>query len=145
MLRETGTMETFLRMYQNLSADNLQTLKSVYRDDVRFIDPAHEINGIDNLTAYFSALYKNIDSLRFSFREPMVVENRGYVSWEMSFSHKSLAGGNPITVDGVTYLEFDEQGRVYHHRDYFDLGAMLYEHVPLLGRLVTSIKKRLGT
>jgi hypothetical protein len=137
-------MEKFLRMYQSLSADNLHTLKSVYSDDVRFIDPTHEIHGIENLTAYFSALYKNINSIHFSFGEPMVVDNRRYVSWEMTFRHRRLAGGKPITVDGVTYLEFNEQGRIYHHRDYFDLGAMLYEHVPLLGRIVSAIKKGLG-
>jgi ketosteroid isomerase-like protein len=144
MQRETGMMEKFLRIYENLSADNLQTLKSIYRDDVRFIDPAHEINGIENLTAYFSALYRNINSIHFSFCEPMVSENMGYVSWKMIFSHKKLAGGKEITVDGVTYLEFDLQDRVYYHRDYFDLGAMLYEHVSLLGRFVSSIKKGLG-
>ena len=137
-------MEKFLRMYQNLHADNLQTLKTVYREDVRFVDPAHEINGIANLTSYFSALYKNIDSIHFSFEEPLVVDSKGYVRWQMTFSHRRLAGGQPIAVDGVTYLEFDEQGRVYYHQDYFDLGAMLYEHIPLLGRIVKSIKKGLG-
>lgn len=137
-------METFLHIYSNLNATNLQTLKTVYREDVRFIDPAHEVNGIDNLTAYFAALYKNIDSIEFIFRAPMVVDKRGYVSWEMIFSTSSLARGNPITIEGVTHLEFDEEGRVYHHQDYFDLGAMLYEHIPLLGRLVKLIKRGLS-
>jgi hypothetical protein len=39
-------MEKFLRMYQNFSAENLQTLKSVCRDDVLCIDSAHEIQDI---------------------------------------------------------------------------------------------------
>lgn len=137
-------MEKFLRVYQNLSAENLQLLKTIYRDDVRFIDPAHEIYGIEDLTRYFAALYENIDSIHFSFGEPIMIENSGYVSWEMTFCHKRLAGGNPIAVEGVTFLEFDEQGNVFQHRDYFDLGAMLYEHIPLLGRLLKSIKERLG-
>lgn len=137
-------MERFLEMYQKLSADNLETLQSVYRSDIRFIDPAHVIVGIDNLTAYFAALYKNIDSIDFSFRHPLLVESKGYISWEMTFSHRRLAGGKPIIIDGVTYLEFDDEGLVHYHRDYFDLGAMLYEHIPLLGYLVKSIKRGLG-
>ncbi|CAG36875.1 nuclear transport factor 2 family protein [Desulfotalea psychrophila] len=137
-------MKTFLHTYQKLNAHNLETLKNIYRDDVQFIDPAHEVNGIANLTEYFASLYKNIDSIYFSFNEPVVVENYGYVSWKMTFSHKSLAGGKPITIDGMTHLKFDEHNKVYYHRDYFDLGAMLYEHVPLLGRIITWIKKGLG-
>lgn len=137
-------METFLQMYQNLNRDNLDTLASVYRQDVHFIDPAHEIHGLDQLTTYFTALYAHIDSISFSFGAPMVEAGSGYVSWEMTFRHSRLAGGKPVTVSGVTHLRFDEQKRVYYHRDYFDLGAMIYEHVPLLGRLVSTLKKGVG-
>ncbi|MFT5698280.1 MAG: hypothetical protein ACI8ZB_001134 [Desulforhopalus sp.] len=137
-------MENFLEMYQKLNAENLHTLKSVYSRDVRFVDPAHEIVGLDNLSAYFAALYKNIESIDFSFGEPLLIESKCYVSWEMTFRHPRLIGGKAIAIEGVTYLEFDDQGMVFYHRDYFDLGAMLYEHIPLLGRLVKSIKRGLG-
>lgn len=137
-------MDRFLEMYQNLNKDNLHTLKDVYRDDIEFIDPAHRITGIDHLTDYFSALYKNVDTVQFTFSDPLMAEGSGYVRWEMNFSHKRLAGGRPISVPGATYLQFDENGMVYHHRDFFDLGAMIYEQVPLLGRVVTMIKRGLG-
>ncbi len=137
-------MDKFLMMYLNLSIDNLHTLKDVYREDIEFIDPAHRISGIENLTNYFSAMYKNANDVTFNFSKPMVDESNGYVRWSMSFSHKKLAGGKPISIDGATYLQFDDKGMVYHHRDFFDLGAMIYEQVPLLGRVVTTIKRGLG-
>ena len=28
--------------------------------------------------------------------------------------------------------------------DYFDAGALLYEHVPVLGRIVSWLKRRMG-
>ena len=34
--------------------------------------------------------------------------------------------------------------KVYRHRDYFDAGALLYEHVPLLGRVIRWLKRRMG-
>ncbi len=34
--------------------------------------------------------------------------------------------------------------KVYRHRDYFDAGAMLYEHLPVLGRVVSWLKRRVG-
>jgi hypothetical protein len=63
---------------------------------------------------------------------------------DMTFIHSKLAGGRPITSAGVTFLRSDDNGRVFHHRDYFDLGAMVYEQIPLLGRAINSIKRRLG-
>jgi hypothetical protein len=33
---------------------------------------------------------------------------------------------------------------VYLHRDYFDAGALLYEHLPVLGTLIGWLKRRLA-
>jgi hypothetical protein len=137
-------MKKFLAMYQRLSLDNLHILAEVYSKDVQFIDPAHKITGLTNLTQYFAALYKNVESIEFSFDHMLENDSEGYVQWLMTFSHKKLAGGKPISVNGTTFLQFDSEGKVYYHRDYFDLGAMLYEQLPLLGRLVKLIKKGLG-
>lgn len=137
-------MEKFLALYRTLTVDNLELLQEVYREDIRFIDPAHEIRGLDELRAYFHCLYKDLQSIDFHFSPPLIVENSGSVRWRMTFSHKGLAKGKPLSLEGISYIEFDGEGKVFFHRDYFDLGAMLYEHVPLLGRLVLFIKKRLG-
>ena len=43
----------------------------------------------------------------------------------------------------ASYLK-TRNGKIYYHRDYFDMGAMVYEQLPLLGRIVRKIKQRLG-
>ncbi|PYY71356.1 transcriptional regulator [Pseudomonas jessenii] len=30
----------------------------------------------------------------------------------------------------------------YHHRDHLDAGALLYEHLPMLGPVVARLKRR---
>ena len=137
-------MEKFLAMYKDLSSDNLHLLQNVYSSDIQFIDPAHEISGLDKLTEYFSALYQNVISIDFDFKDVVQQHNSCYLQWDMSFRHKSLAGGKTILVTGTTFLRLNNDHKVCLHRDYFDLGEMLYEHLPLLGRLVTTIKGRLG-
>jgi hypothetical protein len=62
----------------------------------------------------------------------------------MVMRHPRLRKGSPVTVEGLSRLEFDAEEKVKLHRDYFDLGEMLYENLPLIGMVVTSIKKRLG-
>ncbi|HDY7901818.1 TPA: nuclear transport factor 2 family protein, partial [Vibrio vulnificus] len=51
--------------------------------------------------------------------------------------------GACVEVKGVSHLKF-EAGKVIYHRDYFDLGEMLYENLPLLGGIIRAIKQRLG-
>ncbi|WP_163340495.1 nuclear transport factor 2 family protein [Desulfopila sp. IMCC35008] len=137
-------MEQFLKVYQELTAENLHLLKDIYSTDVRFIDPAHEINGLSQLTEYFAELYQNVESIEFTFHDVLQHDESCYLQWVMSFRHKSLAGGKTIHVPGTTYLRLNTDRKICHHRDYFDLGMMLYEHLPLLGRLLIRIKRRLG-
>lgn len=137
-------MDKFFSLYQDLNSTNLHLLSQIYRADIQFIDPAHEINGLKNLTHYFSSLYQNLDSIDFIFHDVVQQAGSCYVQWDMTFCHGRLSRGNPITVSGATFLRFDDDDKVFYHRDYFDLGTMLYEYIPLLGRIITSIKTRLG-
>lgn len=138
-------MDKFLDIYQRLTADNLYLLSEIYTADVRFIDPAHEINGLDRLKEYFANLYRNINAPVFRFTKHLRSADEGYVQWEMDFSHPRLNRGRLITVPGVSCLRFADKIKVSQHRDYFDLGAMLYEQLPVFGRAITAIKRRLGS
>jgi hypothetical protein len=61
----------------------------------------------------------------------------------MKLKHPKLNGGQPVEVNGVSQICFSGD-RVIYHRDYFDLGEMLYENIPLLGVVIRNIKQRLG-
>jgi hypothetical protein len=60
----------------------------------------------------------------------------------MTFSHSGLNGGKPVQVRGVTLIRFTD--RIYYHEDFFDLGAMLYQHVPVLGSVIRYLNNRLS-
>ena len=138
-------MQTFIDTYSSLNKNNLELLTNIYSGDVVFSDPAHEIHGLKNLRRYFESLYNDCDSVFFTFYHHQLVDNVGYIQWEMAFSHPKLGSGKTIKVPGVSRIHFNNQGLVDDHRDFFDLGAMLYEHLPLLGRIITAVKRRLGT
>jgi len=138
-------MNDFLDVYRSLSSENLHRLEEIYTADIHFVDPAHEIKGLDNLRGYFEKLYANIKSVEFDFHDPFRSESSGYVQWTMHFAHPRLNGGRNITVPGSSFLRFSDNDKVFFHRDYFDLGSMLYLHLPLIGNIVRSINRRLGS
>jgi hypothetical protein len=138
-------MENFLTTYQELTADNLHRLAEIYNEKIHFIDPAHEIHGLERLSSYFAGLYREVQSIGFRFNHPVKVDNEAYLQWLMSLQHRKLQGGRTIFVPGASYLRFADNGKVDHHRDYFDLGAMLYEQLPLLGTVIRTLKRRLSS
>jgi hypothetical protein len=138
-------LDTFLNTFNQLDKTSLNLLDTLYHPDICFIDPAHTLNGLPALKQYFFSLYENVESIRFTFDVRMQSGGQAFVTWTMEISHPRLAKGLPVAVQGCSCLTFAPDGRVIRHQDYFDLGAMIYEHLPLVGGLIRTVKKRLGS
>ena len=139
-----NALQRFKETYSRLKLENLHLLDMIYAEKIHFVDPAHTLNGLDMLKSYFRELYRNVGSIEFDFIDQLTEGSRATLEWKMKFTHPRLAKNQVITVGGCSWIEFDAEGKAVHHRDYFDLGAMLYEQLPLLGGIVRSIKRRLG-
>ena len=74
---------------------------------------------------------------------PIVNDTDVFMTWTMFLNHPRLRNGDTVRVEGASYLR-TRNGKVYYHRDYFDLGSMLYENLPLFGRVIRQLKSRLG-
>ncbi|MDA0116836.1 nuclear transport factor 2 family protein [Vibrio sp. T11.5] len=136
-------VESVGQIYQQLSKDNLHLLNGVYHQDVVFEDSAHRLQGWQALQSYFDSLYTNVRRCDFDIKEQQQSGDSGFLTWSMSLEHPKLQKGKTVVVNGVSHLKFKD-GRVIYHRDYFDLGEMLYENLPLLGSVIKTIKQRLG-
>lgn len=135
-------IDNFINIYQKLNKDNLFLLRQVYRDDIQFCDPMHHVSGLEPLTQYFANMYLNVSHIEFDIKEVVVSKDNHQAAlyWTMSYSHPKLRKGQLINVDGMSQLKFDEL--IYSHRDYFDVGQMLYEQIPILGGFIGLIKNR---
>src|SRR5210317_1557588 len=129
--------------FENLDPQGIEQLRGIYADDVSFEDPIHGIQGLDALVENFQNLYTNVESCQFKFHRSVVNTKSMFFSWTMILKHKKLRRGKIIRVEGSSYIKY-RQGKVYYHRDYFDLGAMVYENIPVLGGLIKFIRKRMS-
>ncbi|MCF4996961.1 DUF2358 domain-containing protein [Pseudomonas syringae] len=136
-------LRRFARQFAELDHNNLHRLAELYSEDIHFTDPLHEVQGLAQLRDYFGELYANVSELRFDFHGvDQTGEGEGYLRWVMTYRHPRLAAGRLIHVSGCSHLLWRD--KVYRHRDYFDAGALLYEHLPVLGRVIAWLKRRMG-
>jgi ketosteroid isomerase-like protein len=130
----------FKDFYRNLHQTDLSRITDIYDDSVVFRDPVHSLKGVADLHAYMSDLCENLSSCRFEYLDQVVEEGAAFIKWDMHFSHKSL-GGDVISVRGISHIQFRD--KIYYHEDTYDMGALLYENVPLLGGITRWLKGRL--
>jgi hypothetical protein len=138
---DTPWLKCFLSTYQNLNKNNLHIINDIYHRDIQFTDPLHQTFGLDALINYFTNMYHNITYCQFDIHHIIEQKDEAAIYWDMHFSHPRLNKGKQISVSGHSHLRCFE-GKVIYHRDHLDAGAMLYEHIPLLGRLIAIIKNR---
>lgn len=139
-------VDDFVSTYQQLNISNLDKLADIYHQDITFRDPLHQIQGLDNLTTYFEHLYENLISSEFVLTNHISegsypANGSAAIYWQMHLRHKKINSGNTITVEGHSLLQ-RQDNRVIYHRDYFDVGSMIYEHLPVLGGIIRLIKRK---
>lgn len=142
-------VDDIIQLYCEFDSTDLSTLGAIYHPNIVFIDPAHRLEGLEHLVAYFKSTMQGTTQCSFSFGSPNVQGTRAVLEWQMHYSHPKLNGGEKLVLDGVSILQAElhagaDDLRIVYQRDYYDLGAMLYEHVPLLGRVVGAVKKRIA-
>lgn len=140
-MSNNALISDFLKLYNQLDKSNLELLAHVYGDNIVFEDPLHKIEGLPALTDYFANMYENLNQGQFDIHTSFEQNNKASVYWVMTFSHKKIKQGQKLKVSGNTYLEF-ENGKVIYHRDYFDAGEMIYQHLPVFSTVINLIKRR---
>ena len=135
-------LSNLMNFYEDFSVENLSRLDELYTQDIEFVDPVHRVDGILSLKHYLKKMAANLSHYSIRYEDVLNGENSSYVTWEMDFAHKSINGGKMITVRGMSHFKFTN--RVYYHEDSYDLGALLYEHLPLLGGITRSLKGRMA-
>jgi hypothetical protein len=134
-------LQNFIAVYRELGVNNLTSLHQIYHPNIEFRDPLHQVNGLDELLDYFDSLYTHLEHCIFNIDRVFSSDNQAAVYWTMTFCHPKLNHGGEIVVEGHSCL-VEQDNKVIMHRDYLDVGAMLYEHIPLLGLAVKAVKKR---
>jgi limonene-1,2-epoxide hydrolase len=128
--------------FNELDVDSMDVVDKFYGPDVRFIDPVVDVTGLTDLRAHYEHQYKFAKEIGFTFSGEHISGDTHTVEWNMTLRTKRLNKGKAFTVPGVSVITFKNEKAVYH-RDYFDLGSMVYERLPVVRRITKKIKKRL--
>ena len=142
MTTDNILIERFKSHFRTLHEADLSRLRDLYADRIVFKDPIHEIRGLVELEDYFSSLCADLSDCRFEYLDEIVDDSSAYIKWSMHFKHPRL-GNRLISVRGVSHLKFSD--RIDFHEDFYDMGAMLYEQLPLLGNVTRWVRTRLAS
>ncbi|KPJ95234.1 MAG: hypothetical protein AMJ53_03190 [Gammaproteobacteria bacterium SG8_11] len=133
-------VDKFVTVYNDMQYDTVYRINDIYEPHIVFVDPFHEIHGLQPLAEYFAEMYENVAHCQFRFNEQYTKEKSAALFWTMTLRHKTFDKHNTIEINGSSLIRFGD--KIHFHQDYFDAGALIYERVPLVGKVIKTIKAR---
>jgi limonene-1,2-epoxide hydrolase len=137
---DPAPVRLFKEAFARLGPTTEMSMDELYDPDVEFMDPFQHIRGRAELAAYFRRLNARVESATFEFTDRVVEDDRAALSWVMTAHTKRPR--QTVVLSGVSLLRYTD--RIVSHRDYFDVGEMLYERIPGLWRVLRWVKRKAG-
>jgi len=135
-------IEEFKQFYKIFNSETPAQLPRFYHPAITFKDPIHQLKGLTALTDYFASFCKKGTQYEFEFMNEVISHDQAFFQWKMHYAHSRLANGKSLTLNGGTLIKFNAQ--IIYHEDFYDMGAMIYQHLPILGWAVKKLNARIA-
>ena len=139
---DRDALDALVEAYETLQPDSVTALAQRYAADARFKDPFNEVVGRPAIARIFSHMFEQLQRPRFIVTARFLNDGEAMLIWEFRFAR---GRATEMTIQGASHLRFDDQGLVTEHRDYWDAAEELYSKLPILGRLMGWLQRRLAT
>jgi hypothetical protein len=141
-MKDIAAVRAYADAFERLRPDSLAEFEGLLAPNVRFVDPFNDVRGREAMMAVLRHMFDNVDLPRFAVLDIALGSEAAYLRWRMTFRWKGKAA--PAAIEGMSEIGFDECGLVATHIDHWDAAGQLYEKVPLLGWLLTRLRRRLA-
>jgi len=132
-------LDALIDWYSTLTPETIPAIRGIYHEKARFRDPFNDVRGHQAIAAIFEHMFDTTVNPVFRVTSKQQEGATAWVSWTFEFGLR----GRALSIEGVSRLDFGDDGRVIDHRDYWD-ATDLFVQFPLLGSLLRYLKSRLS-
>lgn len=130
----------YIAFCESMTPASLDRLAEFCAPDMRFRDPFNEVTGIEGYRRVLAKMFEDVGQPTFEVTGKALAGSACYLRWRFGFRR---AGGDAVTIQGMSEISFTSGGLVREHIDFWDSGQV-YEMVPLLRSLVRLVRRRLS-
>ena len=132
----------YIAFFENLTREDLARFDSVFSEDARFSDPFNDARGVAAVRRVFEKMFDDVDHHSFKVLDHAVAGSRAYLNWEFRIVPKGKT--TEWRIDGMSTIDFHDDGKVTAHIDHYDAASQIYEKVPFIGALMRALRRRIA-
>ena len=139
------SLKKYLNKLEEITEKNIPQILDLLDNEFVFSDPFNNIKGKSEYNKVLMAALK--DSLNIEFKIIKIIRegSTAFISWNYSFTAANkLLGSKRIFVQGMSEIRISESGLISYHKDYWDVASTIYERIPILGGILSRLRKRIS-
>ena len=119
----------YISLFSKLTPDNIKDFDDLISQEIIFVDPFNNVRGIVAFKNIFYHMFEKVKDPKFIVLDYAINEKRVFLKWKMTFvAFKSLQ-----TIEGMSELLLNDDGKVVSHVDYWDSLKGLFIKIPFIG------------
>jgi len=135
--------DRFAALYERVDQPGYEErTRAFYAPQLYFNDTLTTLHSADQLVAHLGGMHDGGTRIDVEIEEALTNGRDLYLRWSMNAAFSVLGRPRTSSTIGFSHLRFDADGRVILQQDFWDPVQGLYRHVPVLGGLIDSVRRR---
>ncbi|MEM7195442.1 MAG: nuclear transport factor 2 family protein [Pseudomonadota bacterium] len=136
--------QSFRATFEDIKRNDLtQQLQQVYAQEIYFNDTFTTIHSRDELITYLAPVADRMDYSEVSILDISASNENVYMRWKMDIGFTVLGKEINSSSIGMSQLQFNRDGEVVLHQDFWDNTEGFFRHLPVLGAVITKTRSQL--
>ena len=134
--------QSYLTYFETLTPQTVHELRSLASPELHFVDPFNDVRGVEAVISIFEEMFEKLREPRFRVLDTAVSELGLYAKWGFDFELPLFwVSKKRFSIQGMSFVRADSQGRICEHIDYWDASSQLYMHLPVVGLFIRALRK----
>ena len=138
-------LELFIKFLESIGTPgSAKAASELYSENIHFSDALILTKDKQVIVKHFSDLEAAGNQVKVTMHQKLISGNDIFLVWSMEARFTPIRREMISDSLGVTHLRFDEDGKVILHQDFWDSTEGFFRHIPVLGSVVNSVKRRVA-
>ena len=138
-------LELFIKFLESIGTPgSAKAASELYSENIHFSDALILTKDKQVIVKHFSDLEAAGNQVKVTMHQKLISGNDVFLVWSMEARFTPIRREMISDSLGVTHLRFDEDGKVILHQDFWDSTEGFFRHIPVLGSVVNSVKRRVA-
>ncbi len=133
---------SYVNALEEFSAQSIDAFLALCAKDIEFRDPFNHTFNQDNFRCVLVDMLKHVDGLQFKVSDHWFNGVTLVIKWRFSGTARFVG---PLDIPGLSEIEFNDDGLVKRHIDYWDANEHITCKLPLIGALVRLLMRPMAT